>query len=571
MEKKRIPVGYEDLKELMDEDLYYVDKTLLIRELLKYRGKVNLLTRPRRFGKTLNMSMLRRFFEDERMPQGEPVDNRYIFDGLSIFGCGEEYLKHQQQYPVIKLTLKSAKQPDYELACLMLTRQISAEFGRHRYVLSGDALTEAEKGRYCKIADQEDEKALYVDALQFLSECLARFHKKKVIILIDEYDVPLENAYVSGFYEQMAGFVRSLFETALKTNDSLEFAVVTGRLRISRESIFTGLNNLEIHSVLSYRYADCYGFTQGEVEKLLEYYGISGKMPEVKTWYDGYRIGGVEIYNPWSILNYVKEKDAEPEGFPKPYWSNKSSNSIVKELVEGADEAAKGELEVLMAGGTIEKPIHEDITYEDILKSQDNLWNFLFFTGYLKEVSRRFEGRSMYVVMAAPNEEIMCIYQNTIKEWFHARVQQTDFTSFYEAVCGQDTGRMEAFINQQLAYSISYYDETENFYHGYLLGILGGMQGYRIWSNREQGLGRPDILLRPHDPQKPAFIIEIKRVKKAAERSRACQEALDQIRDRRYAAELISDGYEKIMCYGISFWEKVCMVQSEIQEDKSVK
>ena len=322
MEKKQIVIGYEDFRELIEKGYYYVDKSHMIKELLDRTDKVNLFTRPRRFGKTLNLSMLRRFFEFEMDEDGEKIDNRNLFEGLKISSCGQTYLSHQQQYPVINLSLKSAKQPNYSLAYTMLKREIAAEYDRHRYVLSCQKLTEKEKDQYQGIMGLGEDPALYIDSLKFLSACLSKYHSENVIILIDEYDVPLENAWASGFYEEMITFIRSLFESALKTNPHLEFAVITGCLRISRESIFTGLNNLAIHSILSPGYTDAFGFTENEVKRMLTYYELEDKYPEVQSWYDGYRFGQQEIYNPWSIINYVQAATIDHESFPKAYWSN---------------------------------------------------------------------------------------------------------------------------------------------------------------------------------------------------------------------------------------------------------
>ena len=394
--KKVMPIGFEDFKEIIDKGMYYVDKTYMIKELIEQHGKVNLFTRPRRFGKTLSLSMLRRFFEMEPNGEGGWRDNSYLFEGLKISGCGEQYMAHQGQYPVINLSLKSAKQPNYEMAYTMLRREISYEFKKHNYLLA-QMENNREQTRYTLIMSEEGSVKDYSDALKFLSDCLEKYHRKKVMILIDEYDVPLENAYFQGFYDKMVAFIRSLFESALKTNDSLEFAMITGCLRISKESIFTGLNNFEIYSLMSPLYCDCFGFTQHEVETMLDYYALQDKLDEVKKWYDGYLFGEKEIYNPWSILNYVKVACADFNMLPKPYWSNTSSNSIIRELVEGADLATRKEIEQLIAGETIEKPVHEDITYEDIHESKDNLWNFLFFTGYLKNEGLRFEEDTIYL------------------------------------------------------------------------------------------------------------------------------------------------------------------------------
>ena len=561
MDRKRIPIGYEDIKRIIDGNFYFVDKSLMIKELLDSAGQVTLLTRPRRFGKTLNLSMIRRFFEDERNEKGEKIDNSYIFDGLAISECGEKYLRQQQQYPVIQLSLKSAKQPTFELAYQSLMDAIAVEFGRHRYVLEGTQLSDAEKQDFRIAMERRGEIALYTRAIKFLSECLEKYHKKNVIILIDEYDVPLENAYFTGFYEQMVGFVRSLFESALKTNAALAFSVVTGCLRISRESIFTGLNNLEIHSVLSYGYSDCFGFTEGEVKKLLEYYQLSDKYPELKKWYDGYRFGGQEIYNPWSIINYVKTAGYEYDAFPRPYWSNTSSNSIIRELIEGADDDVRGEIEQLMEGGTIEKPVHEDVTYGDIHQSADNLWNFLFFTGYLRECGRRMVQEIFYIRLSIPNTEIRLLYRQTILAWFDKKVREVDKGPFIRALEKGDCQAAENFISRQLMDTISYFDYKESYYHGFMTGLCSGIEGYRIQSNRESGTGRPDLVLREKEFGGRAMILELKVAERLEDMEKCCCDALRQVEEQNYEAELVLDGYEDIIKYGLCFFKKRCKIR----------
>jgi hypothetical protein len=562
MLKKPIGIGIENFKEIAGRPYYYVDKTLMIKELLDYGTKVSLFTRPRRFGKTLSLSMIRTFFERELDEKGNEVDNRHYFDGMKIMETGEEYLRHMGRYPVISMSLKSAKQPNFQMAHESLVDEIIKEYVRHEYILDSDCLTEEYHERYYAIMNRRAKPIAYAKSLAFLSECLKKYHKTNVIILMDEYDVPLENAFFKGFYEEMIDFIRSMFESSLKTNDCLQFAVVTGCLRVSKESIFTGLNNLDIYSVLESKFAEYFGFIQSEVEDMLCYYGFSEKTQEAKEWYDGYLFGKTEVYNPWSIVKYVGMAMADSGAFPRPYWSNTSSNSIVRELVERADAVAKDELEELLAGGTIEKPVHEEITYGDIYESQDNLWNFLFFTGYLKAVSQRFEGERIYLTMKIPNTEVKCVYRDSIQAWFNESIRKVDFQPLYQAMQSQDVAQMEDFINGQLSLSISYHDESETFYHGYLLGILGGLGGYRIQSNKEQGMGRPDLIIRPTNPNYPAFVIEIKRVKNFAEQDAACDKALAQIEEKKYAAEMIRDGYKKVICYGICFCDKFCMIKT---------
>ena len=561
--RQPIAIGVENYKTIIENNYYYIDKTWMLKELADQKGTVNLFTRPRRFGKTLTLSMVRTFFEDERNYAGEKIDNRRYFEGKKIMEAGEKYTSELGQYPVIKLSLKSAKQPTYEMAYNCLRNEMIYEFDRHRYVLEGKRLSDAEKKSYERILDKTAEAGEYETALKLLSACLKKYHGKNTIILIDEYDVPLENAYFRGFYDQMIDFIRSLFESALKTNDALEFAIVTGCLRISKESIFTGLNNLEINSVLSNNYAEYFGFTGEEVEQMLKNYGLEEKLSEVKQWYDGYLFGETEVYNPWSIINYVKTAISESQPFPKPYWSNTSSNSIIRELVEEADSDTKEEIQMLIDGKTIEKPVHEDITYGEIHKSQDNLWNFLFFTGYLKVVSKRVEDRRIYLTMSIPNDEVLTIYEDTIREWFDRQTKAIDFQPFYRAVLDGKTEEMEDFLSSLLEKSISYYDNREAFYHGVMVGLFGGLSGYAMKSNREYGNGRPDLVLSPYNPRKPVIIFEFKSCKKYNQMAEGCKAALDQIEEKDYAAPFLDKGYIKSMKYGICFCEKTCMVEVE--------
>ena len=557
---KPIPIGVEFYKQMISEEYYYIDKTLLIRDLLAQKNTVTLFTRPRRFGKTLAQSMLKTFFEKEILPDGTVADNSVYFQGKKIMEAGVEYTRHMGQYPVIFLSLKSAKQPTYEIAYKILQQNIAKEFIRHSYILNSEVLLPVQKICFNSFIEQKAEPPDYATSIQFLSECLEKYHKQKVIILIDEYDVPLENAYFNGFYDDMVSFIRSLFESALKTNESLKFAIVTGCLRISRESIFTGLNNLKVVSVLDESYAGYFGFTQNEVDSFLEDYDITQRRDELKNWYDGYLFGNTEVYNPWSVINYIYDVFHKNTEFPKPYWSNTSSNSIVRELIENADDNTKKELEELIGGRTIEKPVHEDITYADIYKSQDNLWNFLFFTGYLKTVEKKFIGRQIYLLMTIPNEEIIYIYENNIQEWFNNRIKTADFSGLYKAIISGDTKTFEDYLREQLHGSISFMDSAENFYHGFLLGILTGLQGYEKLSNRESGEGRYDIVLKSYDERQPAIILELKRVQKFTEMEGMCREALQQIEDKHYDAGLLDEGYMVIKKYGICFCKKSCTV-----------
>ena len=560
--KKPLAIGVEDYKRIVDKPYYYVDKTLFIKDLIDKGGTVSLFTRPRRFGKTLALSMLKTFFEAEIDQKGNKIDNSHYFDGMKIMDAGEAYTSHMGRYPVISLSLKSAKQPNYQMAYQCLIDEIVSAYEKHLYVLSGDALLPANKEKYRAIMEYRASEADYATSLKFLSNCLKKYHGRNVIILLDEYDVPLENAYFRGFYDQMTDFIRSLFESALKTNDSLEFAVITGYLRISKESIFTGLNNLQIISLLSNDYSEYFGFTQEEISDLLHYYLLEERQEELKKWYNGYRFGNTEVYNPWSVINYANDKVWNSALFPKPYWSNTSSNSIIRELIETADISAKKEIEELIAGGTIKKQIHEEITYTDIHISQDNLWNFLFFTGYLKMTNQSMEGNQIYLDLSIPNEEIRYIYQNTIREWFNQKIKSTDLTPMFQSMLRGDSEAFEDLLKKHLRESISYYDTKEAYYHGFLTGILSGLQDYEILSNREAGNGRPDILLKPYDELNPVVIIETKFTDKFSSMEKKCEDALQQIENKAYAAGPLDEGYKTILKYGICFCKKSFMVKT---------
>ena len=562
--KKPLPIGHEFYKRIIEKDLYYVDKTLLIKDILEKNTQVNLFTRPRRYGKTLTLSMLKTFLEQEMDTDGNVIDNSVYFKGMKIMDEGEEYTSKLGAYPVISLSLKSGKQPNFEMSYLSIVDEISKEFKRHAYILKGNCLYDTEIAQYYSFIDKKASAIDCAKALEFLSYCLSRYHNRNVIILIDEYDVPLENSYFAGFYDEMIVFIRSLFESALKTNAYLELAVITGCLRVSKESIFTGLNNLKIVSVLTSDYAEYFGFTQAEVEEMFRYYGLEDKLDEAREWYNGYIFGETQVYNPWSIVNYVDTANSQHDAFPKPYWSNTSSNSIVRELIEAADKNTKLEIENLIAGGTIEKPVHEEITYEDIHTSKDNLWNFLFFTGYLKVINKRFESDTIYLTMKLPNMEIRYIYRHTIREWFNQRIEHTDFTDLYSDILDGNCTGIEDFINRQLSSSISYHDSTENFYHGYMVGILSCFEGYDMDSNKEHGNGRPDIVLCPHNPRKNVIILELKRAEKYAYMEKLCDEALQQIEDRRYADEYLEEGYNGVEKYGICFCRKSCRVKKQL-------
>lgn len=549
-----LPVGVENFEDLIQTGYYFVDKTLFIRELIDMKGKVNLFTRPRRFGKTLNMSMLRYFFEMGK------ADNAELFQGMKIMDAGEEYLAHMGKYPVISISLKSMKQLTYDDAFYCLQEELAREFKRHDELLPR-LLYEEDREKYLRFIGRKAETKEYLDSLKFLSECLFQCYGRKAIILIDEYDVPLENAYFSGFYDKMVSVIRALFESALKTNDNLEFAVITGCLRISKESIFTGLNNLKIMSITSRTYAEHFGFTPEEVEQILRDYGLEDNLKIVKQWYDGYRFGESEVYNPWSVINYVDSCYHDKKAFAKPYWSNTSSNSIVKNLIEQADISVKQEIERLIEGGTIEKPIHEDITYDDMNSTQDNLWNFLFFTGYLKKISERQEGETIYMEMAIPNSEVRYVYKNAVLRWFEERTEKKELKPLYESLLNGKADELAEILSENLMETISFYDYQESYYHGFLAGMLKNIGNYIVQSNRESGNGRPDILVRYPSVRGKAVIIEIKVSKTYQGMEEKCDEALNQIEEQKYEEALRQEGYRDILKYGVAFYRKECMVK----------
>lgn len=390
---------------------------------------------------------------------------------------------------------------------------------------------------------------------------MENYHNEKVIISIDEYDVPLENAHFAGFYDEMSALIRSLMESALKTNESLKFAVITGCLRTSKKSIFTGLNNLNVISIVSDNYAECFGFTQPEVTQMLKYYELEDKAEEVERWYDGYLFGQTHVYNPWSVISYLNGVIADKITYPRPYWANISSNSIIREPIEKADDNAKAEIEDLMSGETLVKQIHEDITYDGIYSTQDNLWNFLFFTGYLKAVDTHFDGTKAYLTMAIPNMEVRYIYENSIMQWMNRHVKKMNLDKLHEAVLTGDCETFQTIVSSQLKSNISYFDENESFYHGFIMGLMGSVEQYRTLSNRETGIGRADIILKPFDEQKPAVVMELKYARNTKQLEDGCDIALQQIRDKHYADELIEDGCENIIEYGICFHKKTCRIK----------
>ncbi len=564
-DRKPLPVGVDDFEMLVTRGYYFIDKTNFMRDLLDMKGSVNLFTRPRRFGKTLNLSMLQYFFEDMRGKDGKKIDNTALFEGLDIMQAGEAYLMHMGQYPVIHMTLKAGKRPDFESACKQIAWQIAMEYQRHSYVLA--RLSEGNKDKYERIMWEKASLDEYCGSLQFLSNCLQEYYGRNVIILIDEYDVPLENAYLRGFYQQMMDFIRSFFEAALKTNSSLEFAVVTGCLRISKESIFTGMNNLKTMSILEEKYDEYFGFTDDEVQKMCADYQLSDKYETFKSWYNGYLFGKTNVYNPWSVILLMDDISLNHDWNPRSYWANTSSNSIVRKLIEKADDSVKGEIEHLIEGGAIEKPVHEDITYGEIYDSMDNMWNFMFFTGYFRKVAERMDDKDVrWLTMCLPNREVRYIFREKIMSWFQEKIQEKDLSMFYTAFVNKDTAVVEEELNKIMFETISALDENESYYHGLVAGLLSPMKGYRTKSNREAGKGRSDLFVKPVSRRKEAFVVEFKVAKKVRELDKKADEALRQIAEKQYAAELYDDGYEIVGNYGIAFCGKDCLVKYQGEE-----
>ncbi|MDE5772645.1 MAG: ATP-binding protein [Ruminococcus sp.] len=554
-ERKKIPIGIEDFAEIINRNCYFVDKTLMIRDILDSGAKVTLFTRPRRFGKTLNMSMLQRFFEKT------DHDNSYLFEGLNITGAGEQYIAHMGQYPVISISLKGMKQPTYELAFYEYKNIITKEFNRHCSLLDSNELLPTDREKFEKIFYGTDDDNVFVNAIRLLSDCLSKVYNKNVIILIDEYDVPLENAYFNGFYDKMINLIRSALESALKTNSSLEFAVMTGCLRISKESIFTGLNNLKVYSIRSKQFSQYFGFTQNEVAMLAKYYNVEEKLPIIKKWYDGYLFGATEIYNPWSVLNYILSISSNINELPEPYWSNTSSNSIIYKLIRESSEETRGMVEELMNGGSVTVPIYEDTVYADIDVNSDHIWSFLLFTGYLKQINAELRDDMIYLTLVIPNIEVKSIYRRTILQWFKEKTVANSREELFNALIAEDIETIEDTICDWLDETISFHDEQENYYHGFLTGLLSGFKGYTLKSNRESGDGRPDLMLLERRKHKLAVIIEIKATKEFTKLEYWCDEALKQIEDNRYETELINDGYQNIIKYGIAFCKKSCRVK----------
>ena len=556
----KLPVGIENFEEIRRNRFYYVDKTKLIEQLVETGGKVTLFTRPRRFGKTLNMSMLRSFFETG--------SDASLFDGLYIAenkALCEEYMG---KYPVIFLSLKSVEGLNFEDARYRMIELISIEAERFGFLADSEHLSENERERYKAMislhngTNAMDEKVL-ISSLRILSQLLYKHFGKKTVILIDEYDVPLDKAFQNGFYQEMVSLIRGLFGMALKTNDYLQFAVLTGCLRITKESIFTGLNNFKVLSILDSRFDEQFGFTDCEVKKILEDYHLESHFEETKEWYDGYHFGKVDIYCPWDVINYVDQLKYDPAAIPQDFWSNSSGNAIVRRLIDKADVSAKNEVERLIAGESIEKDVALELTYDEIDKSIENLWSVLFTTGYLTHTGRTEAGKYRLVI---PNREVRNLFVKKIREWF-LDVSRNDGKTLEElcnAFVNKDTEKIEQIFGDYLWNTISIRDtavakeKKENFYHGILLGLLGYKASWLIKSNAESGTGYSDILVEV-PTNRTGIVIELKYAENG-DMDAACEDALRQIEEKNYVAKLKQDGMRNFIRYGIACFKKDCRV-----------
>ena len=561
---KRLPVGMDDFKEIRKSEFYYIDKTKLIEQVLENWSKVNLFTRPRRFGKTLNMSMLKCFFEIG-------TDTTF-FDGLYISknqALCEEYMG---KYPVVLLSLKSVEGLTFEEARASLCELIAGEVRRFKFLEKSDRLDDDEKNAYHDLIFIQNLKETILGtklkfSLKKISELLYKHYGQKAIILIDEYDVPLDKAFQHGYYREMVTLIRGLFGEAFKTNDFLQFAVLTGCLRISKESIFTGLNNFKVYAANDLRYDEAFGFTNEEVKQLLADYYLEEHFAEVKEWYDGYHFGNADIYCPWDVINYVDDLVFDPKARPKAYWINSRGNDLVKRFIDKADMTTRDEIEELIAGHAVKKRIRMDLTYDEVDNTIDNVWSVLFTTGYLTREGREMDGIYRLII---PNKEVREVFVLQIREWFN-RVVANDRASTEKINRGFLEGNVEDIqreLTHFLGESISVLDtkarneEKEIFYHGILIGILKSNVSWAVRSNRESGDGYADILIKPKNPD-VGIVIELKYASSFNELDQACERALEQIRDRRYDEALREDGRSEILAYGIAFWKKRCKVLAE--------
>ena len=560
---KKIPVGIENFQDMRKFNFYYIDKTNLIEQLLDNWSKVTLFTRPRRFGKTLNMSMLRSFFE--------LGTDKSLFDGLYISKNKELCEEHMGKYPVIFFSLKSVEGLKFENARYRIIEMIGREAQRYEFLAESDKLSDNEKAQYKALIALDNGKYtmdddILISGIQMLSHLLYKHYGQKTVILIDEYDVPLDKAFENGYYKEMVSLIRGIFGMALKTNDSLQFAVLTGCLRISKESIFTGLNNFEVLSILNTQYDEAFGFTDGEVKQILEDYNLSDHYPDVKEWYDGYHFGNTDIYCPWDVIRYCKNLCADPAALPEDFWSNSSGNAMVRRFIDKADIRTKNEIERLIAGEDIEKDISQELTYDEIDKSIENLWSVLFTTGYLTHKGCTESGRYRLTI---PNKEVRNLFIRKIREWFSdvTRNDGKTLEEFCNAFVDKDPRKIEQIFGDYLWNTISIRDtatakaKKENFYHGILLGLLGYKASWLIKSNAESGTGYSDILVEVPD-NRTGIVIELKYAEDG-DMDSACSRALEQIEEKDYVDKLRQDGMRNFIRYGIASFKKDCKVVIE--------
>jgi hypothetical protein len=560
MALKKLPVGIENFSEFFIDDFYYVDKTGLIIDLLHNWGKVNLFTRPRRFGKSLNISMLKTFFE--------VGCKKELFDGLKIAQEKELCEEYMGQYPVISISLKDVDGLTYRDACDALKSVIGNEALRFQFLKEDINISQEEKERYQALINVENglftmPEAVLKTSLKTLSELLSKHYNQKVILLIDEYDVPLDKAFQAGYYDEMVALIRNLFSNVLKTNSNLQFAVLTGCLRVSKESIFTGLNNLKTLSITNVRYDEYFGFTDDEVKELLEYYGLQEHYDEIKEWYNGYKFGNTSVYCPWDVINHCDNLRADADAIPENYWANTSGNGLVRRLIDQATSQAKKEIEQLIAGESVVKEINLELTYSELDESIDNIWSVLFATGYLT-YRERVDGNRFR--LAIPNREIHNLFVKQIQKWFGDVVKKDTpkLDAFCDAFLVGDAATIENLLNDYLWNTISVRDTAvakerkENFYHGILLGLLRHKESWVVMSNAESGEGYSDILVEVLE-SKIGIVIELKYAE-ADKLEEGCAVALDQIDEKQYNAHLQSDGMQTIVKYGIACFRKHCKV-----------
>ena len=562
--RKKFPIGIDGFEKIRTNDFYYVDKTLFIKELLQNWGEVNLFTRPRRFGKTLNMSMLKCFFEIGSEPA--------LFDGLKIVQEKELCEKYMGRFPVIFISLKSVGGLQYDSAVAALRTVIGNEAGRFRFLRESPMLDEADINSYNQLVNVDAKGSsryaipddALIDSLKTLTQLLEKHYGQKVILLIDEYDVPLDKAFQKGYYDEMVSLIRSLFDNALKTNDSLYFAVLTGCLRISKESIFTGLNNPKVHTISDVRYDEYFGFTNADIDELLEFYGLSAYKDTIKGWYDGYHFGDTDVYCPWDVINYCDELLAAPNTPPKNYWANTSGNDLIRRMLKNASLTTKNEVEELLNGGQITKRIKQELTYREVDDSIENVWSVLYATGYLTGMHVEQEAADIFRLWI-PNGEIRKLFYELVEDWFRevTRSDTARISRFCGAFPAGDTDTIQEMLSDYLWDSISVRDTAvrrnmkENFYHGMLLGLLQSQDSWLVKSNAETGEGYSDIFIQT--PERVGIVIELKYADDG-NLEKACREALKQIEEKKYAQGLKRRSMKKIIKYGIAFCEKECMV-----------